>query len=106
MTQDYSTGAAPPPFRPENESASVLRGRVAQLVTDLAVQLHTAESAQATQARQRERIETLTGITKQLLSATALEEVLEAVVESASRLCDASGALVMLIDPDGPSLRP
>lgn len=65
-----------------------------------------AREAQAAGARQIERMNTLTGITAQLLAATELEAVLGVVVESASRLCDASGALVMLIDPDGSVVRP
>jgi signal transduction histidine kinase len=70
---------------------------------------HLAEqlrAAQAAQARQLDRMSTLTGITAQLLAATELEAVLHAVVASASRLCDARGALISLIEPDGPSLRP
>ena len=48
--------------------------------------------------RQLERLTTLAAITQQLLAAGELDAVLRVVVESASRLCDASGAMVSLID--------
>ena len=93
--------------------------RLAQAFADqIAVALHNARLAeQERQAREEaarlaqeeraareaadrriERLTTLAGITQQLLAATELETVLQVVVESASRLCDASGALVSLID--------
>ena len=49
-------------------------------------------------ARQLDRLNALSGITQQLLAATELETVLQVVVESASRLCEAGGAMVSLID--------
>jgi hypothetical protein len=47
----------------------------------------------------------LTGITQQLLAATELQTVLDIVVEAAIHLCNASGAMVSLIDTDRQILR-
>jgi signal transduction histidine kinase len=60
-----------------------------------------ARTAQAAQARQIERMNTLTAITSQLLAATNLERVLDVVAESACRLIDADGSSVALIEDDG-----
>ena len=63
-------------------------------------------AAREAAARQLDRLAALAGITERLLAATELDAVLNVVVESASRLCDASGALVGLIETDRPYLRP
>jgi signal transduction histidine kinase len=57
-------------------------------------------AAQSTLARQIDRLTTLTDITRRLLAATELDDVLGIVVESAIRLSDAAGAMVELIDED------
>jgi signal transduction histidine kinase len=81
--------------------------RLAQAFTDqVAVALHNARLAErereARQAasRQVERLLTFSHITEQLLGTTDLDTVLRVVVESASRLCDASGAMVSLVDAE------
>lgn len=92
--------------RERNYSAGELR--LAQAFTDqVAVGLHNARlaekerEAQSTAKRQLERLSTITRITERLLGATELSGVLRVVVEAAGRLCDASGAMVGLIDDEG-----
>ena len=79
--------------------------RLAQVFTDqIAVALHNARlaekerAAREAAARQLERLTTLAQITEQLLATTDLDQVLRVVVEAAGRLCDASGAMVALLD--------
>lgn len=81
--------------------------RLAQAFThQIAVALHNARLAEQERtaseaaARRLERLTALAGITARLIAATDQDTVLRVVVESASRLCDASGALVWLIDAD------
>jgi signal transduction histidine kinase len=57
-------------------------------------------SARKAAARQLERLTTLTQITEQLLGITELDSVLRVVVQAAGRLCDATGAMVALIDDE------
>jgi signal transduction histidine kinase len=57
-------------------------------------------AAQSALARQIDRLTTLTDITRRLLAATDLDDVMGIVVESAIRLCDAAGAMVELIDEE------
>jgi signal transduction histidine kinase len=79
--------------------------------SDVAVALHNAEladqeqMARASAIRQVERLTVLTGITTQLLATTQLDTVLRVVAEAAARLCDADGAVIHLIEPDGRALR-
>ena len=82
--------------------------RLAQAFTDqIAVTLHNARlgekerRARVDASRQLERLQAVTQITERLLGATELSEVLDIVVEAAGRLCDASGAMVGLIDEGG-----
>jgi signal transduction histidine kinase len=82
--------------------------RLAQAFTDqIAVTLHNARlgdkerRAREEAARQLDRLTAVTQITERLLGATELSDVLDIVVEAASRLCDASGAMVGLIDEGG-----
>jgi signal transduction histidine kinase len=82
--------------------------RLAQAFTDqIAVTLHNARLAEKERqarvdaSRQLERLRAVTQITERLIGATELSEVLDIVVEAASRLCDASSAMVGLIDEGG-----
>jgi signal transduction histidine kinase len=79
--------------------------RLAQAFTDqVAVALHNARlaererEAQHAATRQVERLTTFTQITEQLLGTTDLDAVLRVVTESASRLCDARGSVMVLLD--------
>jgi PAS domain S-box-containing protein len=58
-------------------------------------------AAREAAARQLDRLSTLRQITGQLLAAVELEGVLRVVTRAAGRLCQASGAMVGLIDDDG-----
>jgi signal transduction histidine kinase len=81
--------------------------RLAQAFADqIAVALQSVRlmeqerDARAAADRRLAQVTTLTSITRQLLAATELDTVLRVVVEAASRLCDASGAMVGLIDAE------
>lgn len=79
--------------------------RLAQAFTDqIAVALHNARlaekerDAQAAAKKRLERLQAVVQITEQLLATTDLDAVLEVIVEAASRLCGASGAMIGLAD--------
>lgn len=82
--------------------------RLAQAFADqVAIAVHRAriaareQAARTALARQVERLTALTNITGQLLAATGLDAVMQIVVESADRLCDASGVGIRLLDGVG-----
>jgi signal transduction histidine kinase len=87
-------------FPPEAVSALTVIAR--QLATALGDARIIAESRaeRETSARRLDRLSALGRITHQLLAADELAAVVQIVAESASRLCDASGAMVELIDDD------
>jgi signal transduction histidine kinase len=81
--------------------------RLAQAFADqIAVALHNTRltekerEARRTAARQVDRLTAFAGITEQLLATPNLESVLRVVVEAASQLSDASGAMLGLIDDE------
>jgi len=87
--------------------------RLAQAFTDqAAVALYNARlsgnerAARDEATRQLERLRTLTRITERLLASTDLDDVLGIVVDAGWRLCNATGAMVGLIDEAGERLMP
>jgi signal transduction histidine kinase len=89
-----------PALPAEKIVAAGLLARPAALAIEHARIVAEARAAQEASSRQLERLTTLTQITHRLLAAEELDTVVRIVAESASRLCDAAGAIVQLIDDD------
>lgn len=94
-------------YHRQRRSYSADEVRLAQAFTNqIAVALRNLRlaererAAREAAARQLERLTTLTQITEQLLGITELNAVLRVVVQAAGRLCDATGAMVGLIDDE------
>lgn len=92
--------AYPGPIPREARSALRMLARQTSLLIDHARVIEKASIERHVSARRFERLSALTEITHRLLAADELDAVVRVVVESASRLCDAAGAMLQLIDDE------
>lgn len=104
LFRDEALGAIlvsqPPSPDPAMRTALSMLARQAALVLDHTRIAEEARAAEDASVRRLERLTVLTKITQRLLVADELDSVVRVVVESASRLCDAAGAIVQLIDDE------
>lgn len=88
----------PRQFAPDDVALIEALADQAALAITQARLVEDQRQARAQAERGLEHLRTLTDITQRLLAAADLDGVLQIVVEAAGRLCDASGAMIGLVD--------